>query len=119
MTRVLVADDSDTIRLLLRKRLELAGFEVEAVADGHAAVEAQRNTPADVIVLDAMMPRMSGLDALRAMRDAGDQTPVMMVSAHRDSTELREAISVGASETLTKPIDWDELLGAVRRLAGA
>lgn len=119
MTKVLVADDSDTIRLLLRKRLELAGFEVTVACDGHEAVEAQRSAPADVIVLDAMMPRMSGLDALRALRRAGDRTPVMMVSAHRDSAELREAISAGASETLTKPIDWEELLGTIRRLAGA
>jgi two-component system, OmpR family, response regulator MprA len=116
--RVLVADDSETILLLLEQRLRMAGYEVVTAADGVEALEALEAGPGpDVILLDAMMPRKSGLDALREIRASGDETPVLIVSAHRGSDEMREAEGMGANGTLTKPIDWDELLGRIEKLA--
>jgi len=97
MTRVLVADDSETILLLLRTRLEMEGYEVSTAADGQEVVEAlAETTPGeepDLILLDAMMPRMSGLDVLRTLRDEGSETPILIVSAptakRRRSTRRR------------------------------
>jgi two-component system, OmpR family, response regulator MprA len=118
VTRILVVDDSETILLLLEKRLQLAGYEVSTAADGEQALEAMRAGPApDLILLDAMMPRKSGIETLREIRDAGDDTPVLMVSAHRGVEELREAERVGANGFVTKPIDWDELLAKIQALA--
>jgi CheY-like chemotaxis protein len=116
--RILVADDSETILLLLEKRLRIAGYDVVTAADGVEALAALEDAPSpDVILLDAMMPRKSGIDALREIRASGNSTPVLIVSAHRGSEELREAESMGANGTLTKPIDWDALLGKIAELA--
>ena len=120
MTKVLVADDSETILLLLRTRLEMEGYEVSTAADGQEAVEAldgagQEGQP-DLILLDAMMPRMSGLDVLRKLRDEGSETPILIVSAHREVETLNEAENLGANACVAKPIDFEDLLGRIADL---
>src|SRR6201999_2858478 len=90
MTTVLVADDSETILLLMRTRLELAGYEVETAADGQEVtdqVDPQDADGPDLLLLDAMMPRKSGIDALRELREAGLETPALIVSAHQDPSD--------------------------------
>jgi DNA-binding response OmpR family regulator len=120
MTRVLVADDSETILLLLRTRLEMEGYEVSTAADGQEAVEALADAgpdqQPDVILLDAMMPRMSGLDVLRTLRDEGSETPILIVSAHREEETLNQAESLGADACIAKPIDFEDLLGRIATL---
>jgi DNA-binding response OmpR family regulator len=120
MTRVLVADDSETILLLLRTRLEMEGYEVTTAADGHevdaALAAAAEGEQPDLILLDAMMPGKSGLDVLRELRGAGDETPVLIVSAHREEEGLGSAKQMGAAGFIGKPIDFEDLLGRIRRL---
>jgi DNA-binding response OmpR family regulator len=122
MTRVLVADDSETILLLLRTRLEMEGYEVFTAADGQEAIEKLAEIDAgqepDLILLDAMMPRMSGLDVLRTLRDRGSDTPVLIVSAHREQETLNMAEQLGADACIAKPIDFDDLLGRIATLTG-
>ena len=120
MTRVLVADDSETILLLLRTRLELAGYEVETAADGQEVTERLRdggaNGPPDLLLLDAMMPRKSGLDALRELRAAGVDTPALIVSAHQDATDANAPSDLEVSGYLHKPIDFERLLDSIAEL---
>jgi CheY-like chemotaxis protein len=120
MTRVLVADDSETILLLMRTRLELAGYEVETAADGQEVTErwdgAQAEELPDLLLLDAMMPRKSGLDALRELRAAGVDTPALIVSAHQDATDASAPRDLEISGYLTKPIDFDRLLDSIAEL---
>jgi two-component system, OmpR family, response regulator len=120
MTRVLVADDSETILLLLRTRLELAGYEVETAADGQEVTERwQEGEPADLpdlLLLDAMMPRKSGIDALRELRAAGVDTPALIVSAHQDATDANAPSDLEVSGFLHKPIDFDRLLASIDEL---
>jgi CheY-like chemotaxis protein len=120
VTRVLVADDSETILLLLRTRLEMEGYEVSTATDGQEVVEAleamEPGQEPHLILLDAMMPRMSGLDALRTMRDDGRDVPVLIVSAHRAEATLSEAEALGADGCVPKPIDFDDLLGRIAKL---
>ena len=120
MTRVLVADDSETILLLLRTRLEMEGYEVATAADGQEAVEALDGAgpegQPDLILLDAMMPRMSGLDVLRRLRDEGSETPVLIVSAHREVETLNQAENLGANACVAKPIDFEDLLARIAKL---
>lgn len=123
MSRILVAEDSETILLLLRKRLEIAGHDVVTAVNGQEALDALaaaagRGERPDVILLDAMMPVKSGVETLRELRAAGDETPVLMVSAHRDSAEMRDAMAAGANGAVAKPIDWDELLALIDQLSG-
>jgi two-component system response regulator MprA len=121
MTRVLIADDSETILLLLRTRLEMEGYEVSTAADGEqasAALAAGGGEGPDLILLDAMMPHKSGLEVLRELREAGDETPVLIVSAHREEEKQGEAGELGAAGFIGKPIDFDDLLGRIRTLVG-
>jgi DNA-binding response OmpR family regulator len=120
MTKVLVADDSETILLLLRTRLEMEGYEVSTAADGQEAVDALDGAgpdgQPDLILLDAMMPRMSGLDVLRRLRDEGSETPILIVSAHREVETLNQAENLGANACVAKPIDFEDLLGRIATL---
>jgi CheY-like chemotaxis protein len=117
MARVLVADDSETILLLMRTRLELAGHEVETAADGQEVTERMRaGEPPDLLLLDAMMPRKSGIDALRELRAGGDQTPALIVSAHQDATDADAPSDLEVSGYLNKPIDFDRLLESIAAL---
>jgi two-component system, OmpR family, alkaline phosphatase synthesis response regulator PhoP len=119
MTTVLVADDSETILLLMRTRLELAGYEVETAADGQEVTERIDPEDAggpDLLLLDAMMPRKSGLDALRELRAAGVDTPALIVSAHQRPSDADAPTDLEISGYVTKPIDFDLLLGTVAEL---
>jgi DNA-binding response OmpR family regulator len=118
MIRVLIADDSETILLLLRTRLEMEGYEVLTAADGVEVVETVRaaNPSPDILLLDAMMPRKSGIDALRELRAEGLETPVLIVSAHQDEMDAGAATEVEVSGYITKPIDFDRLFATIAEL---
>jgi DNA-binding response OmpR family regulator len=121
MARILIADDSETILLLMRTRLEMEGHEVQTAADGEDVVEAVRSDPAghDLLLLDAMMPRKSGIDALRELRAAGIDTPALIVSAHTDGGDGnggRGDLQIAAY--ITKPIDFDALFAKIAELTG-
>lgn len=120
MTKVLVADDSETILLLMRTRLELAGYEVETAADGQEVTDligaaAPADQP-DLLLLDAMMPRKSGIDALRELRAAGLETPALIVSAHQDPSDADAPTDLEISGFINKPIDFDRLLAEIAAL---
>jgi DNA-binding response OmpR family regulator len=119
MTCVLVADDSETILLLMRTRLEMEGYEVVTAVDGQEVIDelkrrGEENRP-DMILLDAMMPRKSGPEVLREMRARNIQTPVLIVSAHEEEAADR-ATGPKANGYVRKPIDFDLLLGRIREL---
>lgn len=119
MPTVLVADDSETILLLMRTRLELAGYDVETAVDGQEVTERIDPTAEDgpdLLLLDAMMPRKSGIDALRELRAAGLKTPALIISAHQDPSDADAPTDLAISGYLTKPIDFDLLLGAIAEL---
>jgi DNA-binding response OmpR family regulator len=118
MARVLVADDSETILLLMRTRLELAGHEVATAADGQEVTEMVSSGAAEpeILLLDAMMPRKSGVDALRELRAAGVETPALIVSAHQNPGDADAASDVEISGYVTKPIDFDRLLDEITAL---
>ncbi|HVY78706.1 MAG TPA: response regulator [Solirubrobacterales bacterium] len=115
--RVLIADDSETILLLLRTRLEMEGYEVITAEDGVEVIEAiQNGPPPDILLLDAMMPRKSGIDALRELRAAGVDTPVLIVSAHQDEMDAGAPTDIEVSGYITKPIDFDQLFARIAEL---
>jgi DNA-binding response OmpR family regulator len=120
--RVLIADDSETILLLLRTRLEMEGYEVLAAADGEEVVElmhSETEPDPDILLLDAMMPRKSGIDALRQLRAEGVETPVLIVSAHQDEMDAGAPTDVEVSGFITKPIDFDRLFASIAELTSS
>jgi DNA-binding response OmpR family regulator len=120
MARILVADDSETILLLLRTRLEMEGHEVVTAVDGQEVVDAvsRSKTPLDILLLDAMMPRKSGIDALRELRAAGTDTPALIVSAHTEGGNGDEHADLEIAGYIAKPIDFDQLFAKIAELTG-
>ncbi|MGD9736519.1 MAG: response regulator transcription factor [Solirubrobacterales bacterium] len=119
MARILVADDSETILLLMRTRLELAGHQVATACDGQEVIErvnSAADEAPDILLLDAMMPRKSGIDALRELRGAGIDTPALIVSAHQNSTDADAPTDLEIAGYVTKPIDFEMLLGEIDAL---
>jgi DNA-binding response OmpR family regulator len=117
MARILVADDSETILLLLRTRLEMEGHEVLTATDGQEVVDkVSPSTPPDVLLLDAMMPLKSGIDALRELRAAGIDTPALIVSAHTEGDNGVDHADLAISDYIAKPIDFDRLFAKIAEL---
>ena len=122
MTRVLVADDSETVLLMLQRRLEMEGYEVVTAKDGFEALERLREAGSeepDLILLDAMMPNMSGTEVLEELRDSGSKIPVLMISAHLDAQEPDRMRSLGATDCIPKPFEWDHLIGKIEELSSS
>ncbi len=119
MARILVADDSETILLLLRTRLEMEGHEVATASDGQEVLEALRDDPSggpDLLLLDAMMPRKSGIDALRALRAEGVEIPALIVSAHTEGGDAAEDSRLAIGGYIAKPIDFERLFTRIAEL---
>ncbi|HEY5976623.1 MAG TPA: response regulator [Solirubrobacterales bacterium] len=121
MTRLLIADDSETILLLLQTRLEMEGYEVETAVDGQEVMDAihAEGVEHDLLLLDAMMPRKSGIEALRELRAEGVETPVLIVSAHQDAGDAGSPTELEVSGYVTKPIDFDRLFSSIKDLTAS
>jgi two-component system response regulator MprA len=121
LTRLLVADDSETVLLMLQRRLEMEGYDVVTATDGVEALERLRElapTEPDVILLDAMMPNMSGTEVLEEIRGKGSKVPIVMISAHLDAQEPDRMRSLGATDCIPKPFEWEDLISKIEELAG-
>ncbi len=118
--RILIADDHEVVRIGLASLLDAQeGFEVVAqAATGQEATRLARRHRPDVVVMDIRMPNGSGIDACRAITGDAAGIPVIMLTSHADSDALFEAIEAGASGYVLKRIGSDELVEAVRTVAG-
>ena len=113
---ILVVDDDQAVRDSLRRSLAFNGYEVELASDGLAALEAIARRRPDAVVLDVMMPRLDGLEACRRLRSAGEDLPVLLLTA-RDAVPDRVAgLDAGADDYLPKPFALEELLARLRAL---
>jgi CheY-like chemotaxis protein len=120
MGRVLVVDDEPDVLLLCRLNLQQRGHELLEAADGSAALELARDRHPDVIVLDLMLPGISGYDVLEALqRDAGTtDIPVLVLTAKSLRADRERSHGLGASAFLTKPFLPNELCEMVDSLVG-
>jgi DNA-binding response OmpR family regulator len=118
MALILVVDDEEPVRLLLRDTLELDAYDVIEAKDGPAALASFEEHRPDGIILDIMMPGMSGIDVLRELRsrETGAELPVILLTASGDDKTTWDGWSAGASCYLTKPFDPDNLLSWVERM---
>ena len=114
--RILVVDDDRAVRESLRRSLAFNGYQVDLAVDGKDALEAVQQRRPDAMVLDVMMPRLDGLEVCRRMRAAGDELPILVLTA-RDAVSDRVAgLDAGADDYLPKPFALEELLARLRAL---
>ncbi len=113
---ILVAEDQTDIRDLLVMNLRGAGYEVSAVGDGEQALARQLESPADLLVLDLMMPRIAGLEVCKALRAKGSAAPILMLTAKSTELDRVLGLELGADDYLTKPFSLAELLARVKAL---
>ena len=116
MAKILVAEDERDIRELIEFTLQLAGHQVTVVPHGEAAVEAAPNEMPDLILMDVRMPRMTGYEACRALKDMGTEVsdiPVVFLSAKGQDNEIDQGLDAGAYEYILKPFAPDALIERV------
>lgn len=115
--RVLVVDDDETFRLIVRETLQRKGCTVQEAADGAQALECCRHFRPELILLDVMMPGVDGVSLCREIRESEElrDTPILVVTALNDPKVLRDAERFGANACLTKPVDatvlWEKVEG--------
>jgi two-component system response regulator MprA len=114
---VLVVDDDPNLLRMLRRGLALAGYDVQAVEDGEAALRVLRDSPPDLLVLDVMLPEpYDGLEIARRVRAAGADVPILMLTARDQVADKVAGFASGADDYLAKPFAFEELLARVGAL---
>lgn len=113
--RILVVDDEASARSGLEKLLNQSGYDVSLAPDGVAALEVAASTAPDVVVTDLKMPNMDGMTLLTKLREQDSELPVIVTTAFGDVSNAVDAMRKGASDFITKPIDFDVLLLAIER----
>lgn len=120
MARVLIVDDDQQIRTMLRATLEREGYEVAEAADGRQALALYRREPGGVVLADIIMPEMEGIETILQLRREYPDVQIIAMSGGGHigpQSYLASARQCGAQYAFTKPIDRDQLLGAIRELA--
>ena len=114
--RVLVVDDDRAVRDSLRRSLEFNGYEVATANDGAEALAGIAGLAPDVVVMDVMMPRLDGIETTKALRAAGNDLPIIVLTALDSVGDRVDGLDAGADDYLTKPFALEELLARVRAL---
>lgn len=116
MTRILVVDDEEDLREILRFNLEAEGFEVETAASAEEALAGFKFQVSgfSLVLLDVMMDKMSGFEMAQRMREAGDNTPIIFLTARDAHDDQLQGFGVGADDYITKPFSFDTVLARVK-----
>src|SRR5271166_4277566 len=114
--RILVVDDEPAVQSALLRALTLERYQVAQAVDGREALERLDLAPYEAVILDISMPNVDGLEVCRRMREAGDRTPVLMLTAREDVDDRVAGLDAGADDYLVKPFALRELLARVRAL---
>lgn len=114
--RVVVVDDDEALRGAVRRALRLEGYDVDLAGDGQEALKHVSGLSADLIVLDLLMPILDGVTVCRRLREGGNRTPILMLTARDAVSDRVLGLEAGADDYLTKPFALEELLARVKAL---
>ena len=114
--RILAVDDESDVLLIIKTALLSEGFEVKTASSGPDALSAVNEFSPDLIILDMMMPEMTGFETLEKLRELSQfkRTPVIMLTGVSDKDKIREAIDIGVSYYMVKPFEFHDLISKVR-----
>src|SRR5262245_15940709 len=115
--RILLVEDDPRMSALLERGLKEEGHVVDRTGSGAKALDAVRAEEFDVVVLDVMLPELDGFGVVRQMRERGDRTPVLMLTARDANADVIKGLNLGADDYLTKPFSFDVLLARLNALA--
>lgn len=116
MARILIVDDEPSMRLGLVDNLEFEGHEVDDAADGESGLYKILNNKYDLIILDVMMPKLSGFDVCKKVRQRGIETPVILLTAKGEEIDKVLGLELGADDYITKPFSLRELLARIKAI---
>lgn len=116
MIRILIVDDEPAMRMGLKDNLEFEGYEVDYAEDGQEGLEKITVNKYNLILLDVMMPKMSGLDVCRNIRKKGINTPVILLTAKGEEIDKILGLELGADDYVTKPFSLRELLARIKAI---
>ena len=111
---ILVVEDDQDISMLLKRGFEMEGYAVDCAGSGEEAINRISEKPYSTMILDVMLPRLSGLEVCKSIRDAGNDLTVIMLSARDAVPDRIEGLSAGADDYVIKPFEFEELLARVR-----
>ena len=116
MFKILVVDDEQNIRNLLKLRLSAEGYEIITASNGKSALDAFNKEVFDLLIVDVMMPEMDGYELVYKVREINQNIPVIMVTAKSHINDKKAGFNVGIDDYMTKPIEFDELLLRIKAL---
>lgn len=116
MFQVLVVEDNANTRKLMETVLRREGYEVFSAGDGMEALQRMDEQHIDIVLLDIMMPNMDGYEFTRELRENGNNTPILMITARQLPADKHKGFLVGTDDYLTKPVDMEEMLLRIRAL---
>lgn len=118
--KILLVDDSPTALFMERLMLQREGYDITTAGDGREAVEKATKNPPDIIVMDVMMPRMTGFEACRELRKRPEtqMVPIVLVTTRGEGANVEAGFEAGCNDYVTKPVDAPELLAKVRTHLG-
>jgi len=114
MERLLIVEDEIALAEGLRDNFEIEGYSVLLAHDGEAGLNLALSERPDIIILDIMMPKMSGFDVCKQLRNAGDQTPIIMLTARTEEVDRILGLELGADDYVAKPFSMRELVARVK-----
>jgi len=120
LARILIADDDPMILRLLEASLGAAGHDIATAVDGREVLETIEDTKPDIVILDSMMPEVSGLEVLKVLKanETLMHLPVILMTARAEEEDIAEGLQLGAKEYLVKPFPPKDLVAVIDRLAG-
>src|SRR5437764_12084784 len=114
MRKVLIVEDDQAMAVALRDGFSYEGYGVQVARDGATGLQLAKERGHDLVILDVMLPRMSGLDVCRQLRSAGNDTPIIMLTARGQEIDKVLGLKTGADDYVTKPFSFLELMARVQ-----
>lgn len=115
---IFIVDDDQSFRMMMSKTLKSAGFNVDVAENGYDAFKKFLTHKYRLIIVDLKMPVMDGQETIKAIKKVNKDQPIVVISAYVDGHIRQEILDAGVYTFLTKPVDMDELLGIVQKIAG-
>ena len=118
MTKILIVDDAEFLRVRISKMLVGDGFEVSEAENGLKAIDAYKTNKPDLVLMDITMPEMDGLSALKELKKIDADVKVIMLTALGQESVVLEAVKSGAKDFIVKPFERDRVMSAINKLLG-